>query len=544
MKSFKHIISRSAALTGIAAILTMAACTKGFEDLNKNPYGVSEEELKWDYQHIGEPFKQIQRSIYVSNPTWVYQIQQNLMGDIFSGYMTPPNPFGNLNNNNNTYNLQDGWNVALWGCAYGSYTSSSESSVMPVCDYVENLTKADNPGFYAWSKVLKVLTMHRIADVYGPIIYTKYGKVNADGSVDYDSQKDAYYAFFADLTEAITILTKLQADGAPQAFTKFDLSPYAGHYGKWAKMANTLRLRLAIRIAGVDPGKAKTEGEAALAHAAGLLSETGDDFTINVAPVDHPLFSISVGWKDTRMAAPMESILKGYNDPRLAKFFAQSTEFPGDYKGIRQGVAMAGKEIYENFSALSPDLLSNRKIQFMTAAEAWFLRSEAALHKWTGAGNARTNYEKGVETSFAQHGVSAKYGDYIADNTSTAAPYVDPKNAANNIAAGSAWLSKITIKWDDVATDEKNLERIITQKWIAIFPEGQEAWAEFRRTGYPKLFPVMINNSGGKISTTEFIRRINFVNTEYETNPKGVQKAITLLGGPDNGGTRLWWDKP
>ncbi len=121
---------------------------------------------------------------------------------------------------------------------------------------------------------------------------------------------------------------------------------------------------------------------------------------------------------------------------------------------------------------------------------------------------------------------------------------MDPKNAANNIAAGSQWLSKITIKWDDVAADEKNLERIITQKWIAIFPEGQEAWSEFRRTGYPKLFPVMINNSGGKISTTEFIRRINFVNTEYETNPKGVQKAVTLLGGPDNGGTRLWWDKP
>lgn len=546
MKRTQHTIVRGMLVAGMAVALAFAGCTKNFEDLNKNPFGVSEDELKWDYQYIGEPFKQIQRSIYVSNPTWVFQIQQNLMGDLFAGYMTPPNPFGNLNNNNNTYNLQDGWNVALWGCAYGSYTSSSENSVMPVCKYLAELTEKESPHFYAWMKVLKVLTMHRIADVYGPIIYTKYGQLNADGSVDYDSQKDAYYAFFADLDQAITILTKYMDDGAAPAFTKFDLSPYAGDYKKWLQLANSLRLRLAIRISKVDPQKAKLEGEAALKHKAGLLEVHTDNLTIDIAPMEHPMSSISEGWQDARMAAPMESILVGLNDPRLAKYFKASVDYPGQFKGIRQGVDMPEKGRYVNFSRLNNDgdLFASKRVQLMTAAEVWFLRAEAALKNWDGAGTAQANYEKGIEVSFTQHGTSGGFATYRDDAVSKPAPYTDPKNAANNIAAGNPNLSTITVKWDDAASDARKLERIITQKWIAVFPDGQEAWAEFRRTGYPKLFPVMINNSGGKISTTDFVRRVNFVQTEYETNPKGVQQATTLLGGPDNGGTRLWWDKP
>jgi hypothetical protein len=77
-----------------------------------------------------------------------------------------------------------------------------------------------------------------------------------------------------------------------------------------------------------------------------------------------------------------------------------------------------------------------------------------------------------------------------------------------------------------------------------MYPDGQEAWSEFRRTGYPKLFPVVINTSGGKIPTGTFIRRVNFITEEYATNKAAVGRAVQTLGGPDNGGTRLWWDKP
>jgi hypothetical protein len=87
------------------------------------------------------------------------------------------------------------------------------------------------------------------------------------------------------------------------------------------------------------------------------------------------------------------------------------------------------------------------------------------------------------------------------------------------------------------------LERIITQKWIAIFPEGQEAWTEFRRTGYPKLFPVVNNNSNGTISTDIQVRRLAYPASEYNgTNLAEIQKGLQFLAGPDNGGTRVWWD--
>ncbi len=119
------------------------------------------------------------------------------------------------------------------------------------------------------------------------------------------------------------------------------------------------------------------------------------------------------------------------------------------------------------------------------------------------------------------------------------AAYTDPKNKLNNAPSPTS----ITVKWDNGASNEQKLERIITQKWLAIFPEGQEAWSEFRRTGYPKLFPVVQNNSGGTIDTDIQIRRLPYPISESNTNSTELNKGIQLLGGADNGGTRLWWDK-
>ncbi len=92
------------------------------------------------------------------------------------------------------------------------------------------------PDFIAWARILRVEAMHRVSDIYGPIIYTQYGKVNADGSVTYDSQKDAYYAFFADLDSAITVLTPLAHRMRDTYFYgKFDYS-YGGSYSKVGKI--------------------------------------------------------------------------------------------------------------------------------------------------------------------------------------------------------------------------------------------------------------------------------------------------------------------
>lgn len=237
----------------------------------------------------------------------------------------------------------------------------------------------------------------------------------------------------------------------------------------------------------------------------------------------------------------MESFLCGYHDPRITVYFVPADARNAVYRGIRSGISITSKDTYSGFSKLA--LLPSR-IQLCTAAEAWFLKAEAALYSWKGAGDAKDNYEKGVYTSFQQYDLTAAYHNYINNDTSTARPYSDPNNPMNNITAGSPYLSRCTIKWVHNAPLHEKLERIITQKWIAMFPDGQEAWSEFRRTGYPKLFPVVVNNSGGKIPSSTFIRRIPFIQFEYATNLTGVQRAVSTLNGDDNGGTRLWWDKP
>jgi hypothetical protein len=244
------------------------------------------------------------------------------------------------------------------------------------------------------------------------------------------------------------------------------------------------------------------------------------------------------------MNASMESILSGYNDGRAEAYFDESVDYAGERKGVRGGNPLLPgyadeleqKAAYIGFSTINDDI-KTPDVQLMTAAEVYFLKAEAALRGWAGAGDVQTNYEMGISTSFDQHGISGASA-YIADAVSTPANYVDPVTDSNSMEA----LSDITIAWDGGASDEEKLERIITQKWIAMFPEGQEAWSEFRRTGYPKIFPVVSNQSGGTIDTDIQIRRIPFVDSEISTNAPGVEDARTKLGGPDNGGTRLWWD--
>jgi hypothetical protein len=174
----------------------------------------------------------------------------------------------------------------------------------------------------------------------------------------------------------------------------------------------------------------------------------------------------------------------------------------------------------------------------MTAAEVDFLLAEGALRGWTGFGSAQSWYNQGITTSFAQWGVSGA-STYLSNTSAVPINYVDPFNSVNNANAAET----ITIAWNSGATNEQNLERIITQKWIAMFPEGQEAWTEQRRTGYPHLFGVVNNNSAGVIPTVPGVRRLAYTSAEYNTNGAAVAAAVTsTLGGKDNGGTRLWWD--
>ncbi|WP_282124563.1 RagB/SusD family nutrient uptake outer membrane protein [Algibacter mikhailovii] len=505
--------------------INFASCTDDFEKINTDPNGITEESLTQMNNNVGNEFGPMFLNVFNVTPAWNYQLQQNLMGDVYSGYMTAPTPFaGNVNNQ--TYALVDGWNGFPWSNAYGS--------VMPQALNVFNAVKLggdpDGVKFVLLANIIKVTAMHRVSDIYGPIRYTKFNDFATTG--EYDAQDVAYKAFFQDLTEAIDGLKVYEGD---VQFAPFDMSSLAGDIAGWRQFANSIRLRLAIRVSKIDPALAKTQGELALSSDAGLMTES--NMVINTG-FPHPITVISGSWGDIRMGAEMESILTGYDDGRIETYFNPSADasLEGDYKGIRMGIDIAAKGEYGDHASIG-SVIDGETLTWMTAAEVHFLKAEAALRGWAGAGDAKSNYEAGVSASFAQHGVSG-IADYLADTTSTPADFVDALNDANDIAYGS----DVKIAFNNAGTNEEKLEQIITQKWIAMFPDGQEAWTEFRRTGYPRIFPVVVNNSGGTIDTNIQVRRINFVENERNTNSANVEEAVGFLGGPDTGGTRLWWD--
>jgi hypothetical protein len=168
--------------------------------------------------------------------------------------------------------------------------------------------------------------------------------------------------------------------------------------------------------------------------------------------------------------------------------------------------------------------------QIMYAAECWFLRAEGALNGWNMGVTAQEAYENGITASLSQWGATAdQIATYIAGTTTPIAlpDFSTPPQ------------SDITVAW--MADPTKHLEQIMTQKWLAIFPDGWEAWSETRRTEFPKLYPV-IHSDNTDVPANQLMRRLTFQVTEFNNNNEAVTAALDLLGGPDKPSTRLWWN--
>jgi hypothetical protein len=526
----KKIYKKNSILwAGILGLFIISSCTKEFKNFNTNPSAVTAEQAAGDFQYIGGYLPDMQENIF-SPVDYIYQIQQNLNADMFSGYMmSADNGFGP---NNTNYFMRYDWNAQQFDLG--------NQHIMHDWAQVKAKARPQDQHFVAMALIFKVEGMDRVTDMYGPIPYSKYGS-NAF-FVPYDSQQAIYTRFFSELDTAVNTLTAyVKANPGIKPFQPYDLV-YGGDYKQWIKFANTLRLRLAMRIVYADAATAQAQAEKAVADPNGLLSVVADDAYLNMVnglTYQNPLWNITNAYGDVSMSAVMKSITEGYSDTREAAYFLPSA-YDGKFEGIRQGQNIT-TSAYSGFSLLN--VQATTPMEIMAASESYFLRAEGALRGWNmGSGTAQTFYEQGITLSFQEKGVAMPAG-YLTNATSTANPYVDPTNATNNVPAGSPYLNNITIAWNSGASFEQNLQRIITQKWLAIYPDGEEAWSDFRRTGYPKLFPVVVNNSGGTISTTAFVKRIPFAADELQNNPKGVATGVTALGGPDNGGTKLWWDK-
>lgn len=514
----------------ISACSWLISCTDSFEKWNVNPNEATPEQMTHDNLQTGAFFVQMEKGVFIvgKDKGGEYQVTENLAGDIFSGYMANITTFSYTNYHNDHYALYKDWYNAAFNNAYTDI-------MQPWISLKKKSEESGTPEVKAVADIVKVLGMSRITDMYGPIPYTKFGTAL---QVEYDSQKDVYYTFFEELNDAITVLSDYYSkDNSAKVLSNYDYI-YSGNVEKWIKFANTLRLRLAMRISYVDKTKAVAEAAAAMNQQYGLMTKVADSAilhqTTNFTFIN-PIWEISQSFKDCRMGASMESYLKGYNDPRL-KSYSLAAESDGQYHGARNGINRPNKDTYNvKTSAINVD--TNDGMQWMDAAESYFLQAEAKLRLDLGFTSVKELYETGIRTSFASKGASGA-DSYISNAENIPADYEDPVSYDD-----ATKTTELTVAWDESVSDNEKLERIMIQKWIALYPDGQEAWSEMRRTGYPKIFPVVLNRSNGEVPTGELISRLKFPTTEYSNNSENTVAAVTLLGGKgDTAGTKLWWN--
>lgn len=252
----------------------------------------------------------------------------------------------------------------------------------------------------------------------------------------------------------------------------------------------------------------------------------------------NPYYRVTSSWNEIRISANITSYLSGYNDPRLAKYASEAdASIGGGQIGVRNGIYQSAttQANYTKFSRLNIGI--DDELLIMSASEAYFLRAEAALmYKWNMGGTPKELYDTGVTVSMEER--KATIGDYLKSEKVPAA-YSDPSDSGKDIAA----VSTVTPKYNESASVTENLERILIQKWIANFPNGWETWADIRRTGYPKLFPIVNNLNTDGVTVQRGMRRLPFPQSEYNTNNANVKAAVSMLGGADNSATDLWWAK-
>lgn len=414
------------------------------------------------------------------------------------------------------------------------------------------------PEWRAVALIIQAYVGHEVTDFYGSIPFNDWRKVKRTPPLTYEKGADIYEQIFMDLDEAISILKERKPSAAELAKiedSKTTLSK--GDWQRWVKFANSIKLRMAMNIVKYDAAKAQLYAEAAVNDEVGVLTEN-DAYDIGYYYEDtadgHPLYTISKSWMDTRLGASLENIMKRYENPLLGIWFDRNAaaintntgSFSGigvnqDYVGIRQGIAMINKSNeqtgYGPFSASSEFLRTMPKTYFKRV-EVLFLRAEGALRGWSMGGTAKDFYEKGIRLAFSENNFNdeALITEYLNKETAKTVDYQDPYSPGNSIKGRVT----VGVKWNEADKDEVKLEKIITQKYIANFPMGAEAWTNFRRTGYPRLFPVKLNNMEGVDSELQ-IRRIPLV--EDENNRLEFQQSmIPALGGPNTGGTRVFWD--
>ena len=515
---------------GAALLLLAGSCTDKFEEYNTNQYQIHDADPATLMKSMIETIVNIQQNDS--------QMQDQMVGQL-GGYLCCSNTWSGTNFS--TFNQSDAWNATPWNTPfekiYGNFFQIQEAT--------------NSTGhYYAFACMIRAITMLRVADCYGPLVYSKFGQ---EGD-NVDDLKTAYKQFFTDLEKGITSLQSFIKDNpGVEPYKDADMLTPNKTLAEWVKFGNSLRLRLAMRVANVDKALATEQAQKSFTLEQ-FLEAPNEIISVSTAGgYNNPLGEINKSWGEVFMGATMESVLTGYDDPRMSKYYdpangavitwkendvvkelPQLFEYAGSYKGVPQGTGLLSAD--NRYKECSKSTVSQKTNPIlMTAAEVWFLRAEAAL-RGISTEDPKICYETGVKTSFEQWGVGGV--DAYLQSDKTPADYKDPFDTQFDMNARIT----TTPNWADANGTEEQFEKIMTQKWLAIYPEGNEAWTEQRRTGYPKLFKVKVNNSGGAINTDEMIRRLPYPEGLKTSNPTQYSSLTRALGGADTGGTRLWWD--
>ena len=534
-KAYKYIV-------GVLALSLFTACD--FQKVNTNEFELLPEEGLMDGISIGGPITAMQKCVFPvgtqADGTSVanrYQTAYNLAADCWSGYFGQNNNWGGPNNLN--YFLKDGWVAS-------SYTESY-STVVPLWQDLKGKTETQFPEVFALAQILKISAWHKATDMFGPIPYKEAGKGLI--TVPYDSQEEVYKSMFKELSDAIEVLTKYADNGNSKLLPNAD-AVYAGDVHKWVVYANSLMLRLAMRVYYADAALSKKYALQAVNHSYGVMKTKDDEAKMERGAsleFKNNLDVLINQYNECRMGSSMLAYLGGYQDPRLPKFFNTSTVSQavtvgtyGKYSGVPTGHDVSSNDAFKDSSR--PAITSTTPTYWMRASEVYFLLAEAALHGFAVGGTAESLYEKGIEMSFEENGIaSSEVADYMSSGLKPSAYSFHLTNPGVNVDVPA--VTEATTAWS--GTDEEKLEKIMIQKWIALYPNGQEAWTEYRRTGYPKLHSVVTNYSNGEIDSEVGIRRMRFP-TNKSTSAEDIanlESARKLLrGGLDKAGTRLWWD--
>ena len=534
-KAYKYIV-------GVLALSLFTACD--FQKVNTNEFELLPEEGLMDGISIGGPITAMQKCVFPvgtqADGTSVanrYQTAYNLAADCWSGYFGQNNNWGGPNNLN--YFLKDGWVAS-------SYTESY-STVVPLWQDLKGKTETQFPEVFALAQILKISAWHKATDMFGPIPYKEAGKGLI--TVPYDSQEEVYKSMFKELSDAIEVLTKYADNGNSKLLPNAD-AIYAGDVHKWVVYANSLMLRLAMRVYYADAALSKQYALQAVNHSYGVMKTKDDEAKMERGAsleFKNNLDVLINQYNECRMGSSMLAYLGGYQDPRLPKYFNTSTVSQavtvgtyGKYSGVPTGHDVSSNDAFKDSSR--PAITSTTPTYWMRASEVYFLLAEAALHGFAVGGTAESLYEKGIEMSFEENGIaSSEVADYMSSGLKPSAYSFHLTNPGVNVDVPA--VTQATTEW--TGTDEEKLEKIMIQKWIALYPNGQEAWTEYRRTGYPKLHSVVTNYSNGEVDSEVGIRRMRFP-TNKSTSAEDIanlESARKLLrGGLDKAGTRLWWD--